>query len=155
MVSDVGLIAMSFISLAGMVLLFILNTSTWFKKENFKIKKAAVVGENRIKLKKLEKELGLKGTNIPTGNEQRSTMEVGGDLLGILKNLNGDQIQGLADKFLKPKDEIDEGYEERPPDTITSLLEFANNNPELAESFLKGVTGAKKGENNESNIYEG
>lgn len=153
MVSDVGLIAMSFISLAGMVLLFILNTSTWFKKENFKIKKAAVVGENRIKLKKLEKELGLKGTNLPTGNDSRSTMEVGGDLLGLLKNLNTDQIQGLADKFL-PKEEADEGYEERPPDTMTSLLEFANNHPELAESFLKGVTGGKKGETSETNIYE-
>jgi len=61
MVSDVGMITVSIISLAGMVLLFALNNSTWFKKENFKIQKKIVMDENRIKLKKLEKEMGIVG----------------------------------------------------------------------------------------------
>ena len=139
MVSDAGLIVVSIISLAGMVLLFALNNSTWFKKENFKIQKKAVMDENRIKLKKMEKELGLTSTTRPY-REPQTTLETGGNVLNLLKNLNGEQLQTLADKFLG-NEETD--YEEQPKGTIDSLLEFANNNPELAAEFLEKFSGKK------------
>jgi len=151
MVTDTGLIVMSFISLAGMVVLFMLNTSTWFKKENFKIQKKAVMDENRIKIKKIEREMGLTGATKPY-RETQTALETGGNLLDVLKNLNGDQIQNLADKFLKPEDEAE--YDQ-PKSTMDSLLDFATQNPEIAQGILQGVTGGKKGENSESLIYEG
>jgi len=147
MVSDYGMIAVSIISLAGMVLLFILNSNNWFKKENFKIQKKAVMDENRIKIKKMERELGITGAT-KAYREVQTPIETGSNLLSVLKNLDGDQIQGLADKFLKPGDEQE--YDQAPPSTIESLLEFANNNPEIAEQFLKGVGGGKKSESDEN-----
>jgi len=33
---------------------------------------------------------------------------------------------------------------------MESLLDFANNNPEIAQQFLKGVTSAKKDETDET-----
>jgi len=75
-------------------------------------------------------------------------METGGNLLDVLKNLNGEQIQGLADKFLSSNE--DQEYDQPAPTTIESLLEFANNNPEIAQQFLSGMS--KKGEDTES-IY--
>lgn len=147
MVSDAGLIIVSVISLAGMVLLFTLNNSTWFKKENFKIQKKAVMDENRIKLKKLEKEMGLTGKSVvPAYQEPKSALETGGNLLEVLKNLSGDQIQGLADRFLSPEET--EGRE--PQGVLENLLEFANNNPELAEQFIKGISNKK--ENTETGV---
>jgi len=145
MVSDVGMITVSIISLAGMVLLFALNNSTWFKKENFKIQKKIVMDENRIKLKKLEKEMGIVGGK--PYQEPQTPLETGSNLLSVLKNLDGEQIQGLADKFLKPEDQQE--YDS-PPSTMESLLDFANNNPEIAQQFLKGVTSAKKDETDET-----
>lgn len=143
MVSDAGMIAVSLISLAGMVLLFVLNTNNWFKKENFKIQKKAVMDENRIKIKKLEREFGITGATKPY-QETQTPLEAGGNLLNLAKNLNPDQLQGLADKFLNPEEK---DYD-APPSTIESLLEFANNNPEIAQQFLQGIT--KKGEDTES-----
>jgi len=145
MVSDIGLIVCSIISLAGAILLYSLSTSTWFKKENFKIKKKSVMDENRIKIKKMERELGITGAT-KAYREPQTPIETGSNLLSVLKNLDGDQIQGLADKFLKTDDEHE--YSGAPPSTIDSLLEFANNNPEVAEQFLKGVTGKKENTDN-------
>ncbi|MCP4555947.1 MAG: hypothetical protein GY836_11035 [Herbaspirillum sp.] len=136
------MIVVSLISLAGMVLLFALNNSTWFKKENFKIQKKIVMDENRIKLKKLEKEMGIVGGVGASYQEPKSMLETGGNLLDVLKNLDGEQVKGLADKFLKPEDEA-AGYDMPPPSTIDSLLDFASNNPEIAQEFLKGVTKKK------------
>lgn len=146
MVSDLGLVVVSIISLIGMIIIFMLNTSTWFKKENFKIKKKALMDENRINIKSLEKRLGLQGAT-KAYQEPQTTLETGANLLDVVKNLSGEQIQGLADKFLTPQDE----QEGQPQSTMDSLLQFATDNPEIAANFLKGVTGDKKGE---SDIYE-
>jgi len=152
MVSDIGLIAVSLISLAGMVLLFTLNNSTWFKKENFKIQKKNVMDENRIKLKKLEKDMGLTSkSSVPVYQEQPSMLETGGNLLNMAKNLTPEQLQLLAGKFLKE----DEGYDEKEPGLLEKAFDFAQQNPEIAQQFLSGIVGIKKGENTQTDIYEG
>lgn len=151
MVSDTGMIVVSLISLAGMVLLYTLNTSTWFKKENFKIQKKAVMDENRIKIKKVERELGITGATKPY-RETQTPLQAGGNLLDILKNLEGDQVKMLADKFLKPADDIDD-YDAPPRSTIDSLLDFAANNPEIAKGILDGVSGGQQGKQDEEKVY--
>ena len=143
MVSDTGLIVVSIISLAGMVLLFALNNSTWFKKENFKIQKKIVMDENRIKLKKLEKEMGITGGVGAPYQEPKSMLETGGNLLEIAKNLSPDQLTMLADKYLGGGDE----YQDQEPGMLEKALDFANKNPEIAAKFLEGVTkGGQQGD---------
>ncbi|GAH01853.1 unnamed protein product, partial [marine sediment metagenome] len=110
MVSDTGLIVVSLISLAGMVLLFTLNNSTWFKKENFKIKKKNTMDVNRLNLKKLEKELGITGAVEKPYQEPQTPLETGANLLNVAKNLSSDQLKALADKFLGEED-----YDEKEP----------------------------------------
>ena len=148
MISDVGMIVVSLISLAGMVLLFTLNNSTWFKKENFKIQKKTLMDENRIKLKRLERELGLQASPNMPYQEPRSALDVGGDLLGVLKNLDSDQVKGLAAKFLNP----DEPAYDAPESDITStLIDYATKHPEVVQGLLEGVT---KGKTSDNAIYE-
>ena len=148
MVTDIGLIAVSIISLAGMILLFTLNNSTWFKKENWKMQKKTIMDENRIKMKRLEKELGLKAGSTTAYQEPKSTMDLAGDILPVLKNLSGDQIQGLADKFLNPEEPP---YDAPESDITTTLLEYATKNPEMVKGLLEGFT---KGKNEQTDIYE-
>lgn len=150
MVSDYGMIAVSIISLAGMILLFILNSNQYFKKENFKIKKKAVMDENRVKIKKLERDLGIIGAT-KADLETHTPLETGANLLGVLKNLNGEQIQGLADKFLKPDDEQE--YEQQPQSTIDKVIDFATNNPEMAAEFMKGLSKGKGKQQDTENVF--
>jgi len=65
---DIGtsIIIGSFISLIGMIIILERNTVNWFKKENWKMQKTNIMNENRIKLRKMEKELGLTKTPIKT-----------------------------------------------------------------------------------------
>jgi len=141
MVTDTGLIVMSLISLAGMVLIFTLNNSTWFKKENFKIQKKVLMDENRIKMKRLERELGLKNAAPVEYTEPRNTLDVAGDILPILKNLDGEQIKGLAGIFLGNDDERD--YDAPEPDLTSMLVDYATKNPEVVQGLLNGITKPK------------
>lgn len=137
MVSDVGLIAVSLISLAGMVLLFTLNNSTWFKKENFKIQKYNVMATNRLNLKKLEKDLGLKPSKLP--KEEKSTVENISSWVSLLKDLDPDQIKALATKFLGGGEEYEE---EEGEDLISTILK--NVDEDTIKSFIDGLAKGKQ-----------
>jgi len=125
-----ALIVTSLIGLAGIFLFNLMNNSNWFKRENFKIQKSNIMAENKIKLKKLAREVGVdyqKPKDIPTGN-----------ILDTLKNLDMDKIQGILD-LLGNKEELDE--DETPTD---KLIKMVTENPQIINKVLGGI-----GQNNE------
>lgn len=129
------LIVVSLISTAGMILITQLLQLNWFKKENFKIQKYNIMGENRIKLKKLERDLGVKNV-LPEVKEEVGPLSTITQLLPLLKNLDPDQLGALIDKFVGGSSEpVEEG-----------ALSFLDNiPPELLEKGLKAITeGSKK-----------
>lgn len=75
----------------------------YFAKENFKTSLTNVRAENRIKLKKLERDFGLKGSSVSHTNEEPPSMISQLSQLSqfapLLKNLDEDQIGALIDKF--------------------------------------------------------
>lgn len=134
------LIVVSIIILIGQVILMWMWQQNWFKKENFKIQKSNVMAQNKLQIRKMEKELGL--TNVKSSVAPPELPPLGGigQLLPLLKGLDGDQLSGLIDKFVP-------GSEERSSGPIDTLLEFAEDNPEMVQGLLKGLTGgAKDGE---------
>jgi len=138
MVSDTGIIAASIISLIGMIFIFMLNNNNWFKRQNFKIQAANIKAENKLKLKKLERELGLRNVEKSPPDNIGANPSLLSSLAPLLKNMDGEQLKALAEQFLP------EGAEETEPEGIGGmLLEFAQDNPELVQGLLKGITGKK------------
>lgn len=126
MVSDTGLIVTSIIGLMGMVLMFIINNSNWFKRENFKLHKSNILNENKIKLERLRKELGLQKGGVQT---QKSDETVG--VLDLLKGLDRDKIGGILE-LLQGNDEEEpvereEGIlgliDKLPPEALQGIIE--------------------------------
>ena len=139
-VSDLGIIAASIISLIGMILIFMINNNNWFKRQNFKLQATNIKAENKLKLKKLERDLGISHSkNTGSDKEALSFAPESTNLLAslapILKNLDGDQLKDLADRFLPQAEE----YE--PEGLAGTLLNFAEDNPEIVEGLLKGLSG--------------
>ena len=136
------LIFVGFIMLAGQIIMLQMWNANWFKKENFKIKKRSMDGENRLRLKKLERDLGLKASPAP--KEAPGMFDTIRDLAPLLKNLDPDQIGALTERFLGGSEE---GAEGSPAGGGISdvLMNFAESNPEMVQSFLKGIGGAKDG----------
>ncbi len=132
------LILMAFVMLIGQIIMLQMWNMNWFKKENFKIQKKNIEGENRLRLKKLEKELGLKQSTARDFNETPSTMDTLANLLPVLKNLDGDQIGMLIDKFAGGEEtsESSEGG-------LESVLKAIP--PEVIEGFISQL-GKGKGE---------
>jgi len=139
------LIAVSVISgIFGIIGIYILNMN-WFKKENFRIQRDNIKAENKLKLKKLERELGLQ-KGAPAAAPAPA---IGGDLGGIIgalaplaKNLSGDQIQQLAEMFLNYQQE---GGSE-PGGIGETLANFYGDNKEMVDGLLQGI-GNKLQEN--------
>lgn len=139
MVTDTGLIVCSVISLIGMLIFFTINNNNWFKRQNFKVQVANVKAENKLKIKKLERELGINTTSKSVSSLSTDTPNILSSLAPILKNLDGDQLKGLAEQFLP------EAAEETEPDGIGGmLLNFAQENPEIVEGLLQGITKGKE-----------
>lgn len=137
------LIFLGFIMLAGQIIMLQMYMANWFKKENFKIKKSSIMGENRLRLKKLERELGLPvSRELP--KETPSTMDTLSNLTGLLpllKNLDPDQLSMLIDRFVGGGDiEAAEG------DPINMLMDYATRNPEMVQGLIEGLTKGKTGE---------
>ena len=143
MVSDAGLIAVSIISLAGMVLLFTMNNSMWFKKQNFKVDIFNVKATNKLNLRKLEKEMGL----TPSKSSPPTPSPLGGieKLLPLLKNLDADALGGLIEAYTGLTTE--EGSEGTMLDT---MLGYAEDHPEIVKGLLSGLTGGAKDENEQT-----
>ena len=121
--------------------------ANWFKKESFKTKNKSIEAENRLRMKKLERDLGLKASPAP--KEQPGMFDTIKDLAPLLKGLDSDQIGALADRFLGGSEGAAEGSAES-GGISDVLLDFAENNPEMVQSFLKGVGGAKDGAQKEN-----
>jgi hypothetical protein len=114
-------------SIAGTILITQMWQMNWFKKENFKFQKANVMAENKIKLKKLEREMGLdtpKGTSF---NEK-------GGLNDIIKGLDRDKIEGILDTLGGGKDE----YIEEEPSELEKILKMLP--PSVIEGFVSQLT---------------
>jgi hypothetical protein len=138
MVSDGGLIAMSLISLAGMVLLFTMNNSMWFKKQNFKVELFNVKATNKLNLKKLEKEMGLT-TSKKSVTEESGGSPLGGieKLLPLLKNLDPETLSGLVETYTGLT--ADEGGTDG--GMVDTLLGYAEDHPEIVKGLLQGLSG--------------
>lgn len=134
-ISDAGLIAMSLISLAGMVLLYTLSNRTWFKRQNFKVELFNIKATNKLNLKQLEKKLGL--TSNKSVADESAAAPLGGieKLLPLLKNLDGDALTGLVETYIGSRGETSEGG-----GPIDMLMGFAEDHPEVVQSLLKGLT---------------
>ncbi len=143
MVSDAGLIAMSLISLAGMVLLFTMNNSMWFKKQNFKVEIFNVKATNKLNLDKLRKDMGLgKSTASPPAPSPLGGLDIA-KLLPLLKNLDSDQLGGLMEAYTGLTAEA--GAEGT---LLDSILGYAEEHPETVKGLLDGLTaGGEGGEN--------
>jgi len=109
----------------GSIIITQLFQLNWFKKENFKIQKSNVMAENRIKLKKLEREMGLPPT-------RKTQTEPTGNILDALKNLDMDKIQGILEALGINEDET----EGSPTDTLIKMI---TENPEIVGKFLGGI----------------
>jgi len=132
MISDTGLIIVSIISLIGMLGVFMINNSNWFKRENFKLQKSNILNENRIKMKKLEKELGLKPSKTPVEHETPPIMD-------LIKGLDADKIGGILEMLQNNEEEPGEKsdimslIDKIPPEAIQGILEGLNKNKEGAQ----------------------
>lgn len=129
------LIFLGFIMLVGQIILMQMWQNGWFKKENFKIQKSIVMAENKLKLRKLEREMGLapdKTLAAPV-KEERGTLDKLGGIVELLQGLDGDTLKGLAERFLGDSEDA------APQGTVDRLIDFAEKNPEIATEFLKQV----------------
>lgn len=112
----------------------ILVTQMWqmnyFKRENFKIKKSNVMAENRIKMKKLERELGLKGSKTPVEHETPGVLD-------LLKGLDKDKISSILEML--QDNEVSDDYDEPPKSDLLALIDKLP--PGVVEGFLKKLGG--------------
>lgn len=138
MPSDTGLIVLGFMMLIGQIILMQMWQNGWFKKENFKMQKSLVMGENKLKLRKIEKEMGLKPSKSVTPTESKGALGTLADLLPLLKNLDGDQLGALADKFIG-----EGGIDEGEGDLADVLMDYAAKNPDIVQGLLKGLMKGK------------
>jgi len=121
---------------AFFVLIFLLSQRSWFLKENFKIQKSNIIAQNKLSLKKLEREMGL-----PTGTAKLKA-EPTGNIIDLVKNLDMDKIQGILEL-------LGAGEQEQSENPTDTLIKMVTENPELISKFLGGLKGQ-----NASNIGE-
>lgn len=146
------LIFLGFTMLIGQIILMQMWQNGWFKKENFKIQKSLVMAENKLKMRKLEREMGLTPSKKIVQDEKPGTMDTISSLLPLLKNLDADQLGGIIDHFMG-----DAGAEgDAKGDPIKMLMGYADRNPEMLEgviSFLKGMgAGHEEGQEPQSQV---
>jgi len=114
--------------IAGSILITQLWQMNWFKKENFKFSLSQQKRADSIKFRKLERDLGLKKGKKTDQNFTNQS------LIELLTNLDVDKIKNLTG-LIQKEDETDQ--EEEDDDIINGLLEYAKENPEIANNFLK------------------
>lgn len=136
------LIFMAFVMLIGQIIMLQMWNNNWFKKENFKMEKSNVMAQNKLNLRKLEREMGLSKSKEIVEKEPPGIMSTIGDLAPLLKNLDGDQIAALADKFIGGSEEP---LTEESGGVSDLLMDFAAKNPEIVKGFLEGVGQKGKG----------
>lgn len=119
-------------SIVGSVLITQLWQMNYFKRENFKIQKNTVMAENRLKLKKLEKEMGL---NTKQGSNTLISTETPG-ILELIKGLDKDKISDIIGLISK-KDDVDLGEIDEPKSDIARIIEMLP--PSVIEGFINNL----------------
>jgi len=123
-------------SIVGGVIITQMWQMNYFKRENFKFALKNKQKEYNLNFKKLERDLGLKGSkSVSVDEPDNSVLGNVGGLLKVLKGLEPDQIGALADRFLNPE-EVESGQD----DLLGTLSNFAANNPEMVNGFLQGLS---------------
>lgn len=136
-------ILMGIVMLIGQVILMGMWNANWFKRENFKIQKTTLLAQNKLQLRKLERDLGLTKAKDIIPADKPSTMQTISNLAPLLSKLNPDTIDMLADKFLgNSAAEIGAGGG---GDVTDMLMNFATKNPEMVQDILGGITEGYKG----------
>jgi hypothetical protein len=132
MVTDTGLIVVSIISVFGMVTLMFLSQHNYFKKKTFLHKLGQQKKIDKLKLSQLKKEMGVSENN-------RKTSDNNLDLNGIIGN--------ILDNYKSEDGEEEEGG------MIENILgTVVENNPELVQRVLGGISGKKQDEEEQQEI---
>jgi len=148
------LIYVSIVSgLFGIFGLLLLNRN-WFKKQTFKSEIELLRAKNKLELRKLEKELGLQAKKdsglIPTKEAEPNMLSTIGALAPLLRNLDGEQIADLVERFT-----IGPGESEAAEGTGGGLGDIINdfvlNNPDAVKAFLGGLKSGQKGQESGGN----
>ena len=138
----VSMIVVSIISLAGTILIFMLNNSNWFKRENFKLQKSNILAENRLKLKKLQKDLDLQNTPLPNPPPEQPP------LLDLLRNVDINTVKTLLGTVQQDDEDIIDIEPEGKPDIMEVIGKVVGDNPELVGKVINSI-GNKGGEQND------
>jgi len=137
MITDVGMVAVAIISLATAYIISQSSLRNWMKKQNFSLQMQA----EKIKLKKLERDLGLKGGKKISGPEPTLTETLG--------NIDLDKIKDLANMISKDQDnDYDLGDDE--PSVEGFIADVVKNNPDLVQQFLGKLQGGKDGKGSDN-----
>lgn len=122
MPSDWVFIALGLMSIATVWLINGSSFRTWAKKQNFSLK---IRAEN-IKLKQLERQLNIKSPN---------------ETKGLLENLKGLDLNKINDLIgmVQRRDDLDE---DEAPSIENTLIDIAQNNPELVQKVLGNLGGS-------------
>jgi len=128
--NDIALISVSIIGIIGAIITTQLWQMNWFKRENFKIQKSNVMSQNKIKLRKLERDLGLNKDKNVQPVEQKG-------ILDLVKGMDRDKIEGILELL-----QNNEGSGEEGSGSILDQIP-----PELIQGFLQGIS--KKNDKNE------
>lgn len=139
------LIFLGFLMLIGQIILMQMWQNGWFKKENFKIQKSLVMAENKLKMRKLEKDMGFTPSKKIIPEEQPSTLNTISSLLPLLKGLDPDQLGDLVDRFVSGGGESEEGAVRGDP--LNMLMDYATRNPEMIEGLIKGLGEGREKQN--------
>jgi len=115
--------------------------NNWIKRETFKLKKRNILAENRIKMKKLERELGLGRYKSEPEPSSNTPVEGISNLLNIAKELEPEQLRAIVGKFTgedeEPEEEGEGGISE-------GLMQFARENPEMVKNIIGNLSGKKE-----------
>lgn len=124
------LIVVSIISVCGMIVFLQLSQYNYFKKKTFLHRLGQQKKIDKLKLSKMERELGLKTSRSKT----EETEDKG--LIGLLKGLDKDKIGNILEMLQGEEEEEDE------MDWIKNI------SPELINSVVKGMNKNKSDEDN-------
>lgn len=114
-----------------------LSLRKYFLKENFKTGLSNVRAENRIKLKKLERDFGLKESNVSHTEGPPSLISQLGQLsqfAPLIKHLDEDQIGALINKFTGESETVGEDEQ---GGGISSILDAIPKS--VIDSFTAGL----------------
>ena len=130
MVSDIGLISVGLISIAGMIIITQLMQSNYFKKMTFKHKLWQTKKLDTLNLKKMEKSLGIDKKTKGTGLE-------GIDIKGLIQQYMGGEEDEDSDNWL-----------------LNAIGQVAQENPELVQQVIGKVTGNTANDEHKNIVFE-